>query len=127
MLQFLRKKYQLIDIRGDPNFKGTRFKKGQTHWPFVIVLNHKCSIKPNIPEVKAIKWHPLTMELDLMKRVIVVSEADGIKLNFHPKLRKTPLQFLTIEIEALPIMIDSKYQLNPLIKYTFDLEESTRG
>ena len=69
------------------------------------------------------------MELELMKRVIVEvkSEADGIKLNFHPKLRKTPLQFLTIQIEALPVVNDSKYQVIPLIKYTYDLEEGTRG
>lgn len=70
--------------------------------PFVVVLNHKCSIEPvKLVEVKEAKDHILSKEFEIMRRVIVEVQKgskEGVRLNFHPKLRAKPLMHLTVLI-----------------------------
>ncbi len=63
----------------------------------MIVLNHKCALKPTTKSVKEVKVHKLSQEFELMRRVVVEvkksknSTQNSLLLNFHPRLRKAPL------------------------------------
>ncbi len=71
-LSFLRKYYQLISLKDDPflspdvlKISDARLRKmhasGEVEvGPFVIVLNHKCAVRPNFQEVKDLRKHHLT-------------------------------------------------------------------
>lgn len=71
-LSFLRKYYQLINLKDDPylspdvlKISDVRLRKMHSSsevevGPFVIALNHKCAVKPNFREVKDLRKHPLT-------------------------------------------------------------------
>ena len=82
-LQFLRKRYQLINLKDDPylsndvlNISDARLRKMHASTevevgPFVIALNHKCAVRPNFQEVKDLRNHPLSQQFEIMRRVVV--------------------------------------------------------
>lgn len=81
----------------------------------MIKLNPKSSLQPKLENVKKLKLHPLTQEYQLLRRVIVdvkpgTSEVSaGISFNFHPKLRRCPLQFLTVKLSIDPLVTDDAH------------------
>lgn len=95
----------------------------------MIVLNHKGSSPPNLKDVKDHLWHPLALEYELMRRVIVevkdgVESSNSIRLHFHPKLRRNCLQYLILDLEVISGRDKSTNILgNQKERYIFDLEK----
>jgi hypothetical protein len=53
-----------------------------------------------IDDKEDLKWHPLSLKFELMKRVIVVVEDGTIGVRFHPSLKRNPLRFLKVTLKV---------------------------
>ena len=130
-LRSLRKKYHLAHLSDDQYLGSMRVPKASkaSQGPYVIVLNHKGSSPPNLKEVKDHLWHPLALEYELMRRVIVevkdgVESSNSIRLHFQPKLRRNCLQYLILDLEVISGRDKSTNVLgNQKERYIFDLEK----